>query len=373
MAGPVPYHLDKFPPRNLDWYRLIPLLGPASAALARYDGFLQAIPNADVLLSPMTTQEAILSSRIEGTYATMGEVLEYEAAGSQGQLDPKKEADIQEILNYRQAMRQAIESLKKLPLCNRLVKAAHRTLMAGVRGHDKGRGRFRTIQNYIGTPGAPIEQARFIPIPPDRLEAGMALWEKYMNEPAPDRLVQLALVHAEFESLHPFLDGNGRMGRMLIPLFLFASKQLHAPMFYLSDYLETNRPEYCDKLLAVSRDDDWTGWCDFFLSALIRQASQNEAKAKQILGLYESKKEWMVKVTHSQHAIRALDFLFNTPAFSSTSFIENSPIPAPTARRILKLLVDNSLLRVIRVPRGRRPGVFVFHELLNIAEGRDVF
>ena len=182
-------------------------------SIGAYDGFLEAIPNASVLLSPMTTQEAILSSRIEGTYATMGEVLEYEAAGTEGQLDPEKEADIQEILNYRRAMRQATEMLATVPLCNRLVKSAHETLMSGVRGHDKGRGRFRTIQNYIGTPGAPVEQARFVPISPEHLEAGMARWEKFMNDPAPDGLVQLALVHAEFESLHPFLDGNGRHGQ----------------------------------------------------------------------------------------------------------------------------------------------------------------
>ena len=138
----------------------------------------------------------------------------------------------------------------------------------------------------------------------------MARWEKFMNDPAPDGLVQLALVHAEFESLHPFLDGNGRMGRMLIPLFLSARKQLHAPVFYLSDYLETNRPEYCDRLLAVSQEDDWTGWCEFFLNALIRQANQNEAKTRKILQLYETRKDWVVSTTHSQHAIRALRLLF---------------------------------------------------------------
>lgn len=373
MAGPVAYHLARFPPQNLDWPRLIPLLGPASAALARYDGFLQAVRNASVLLSPLTTQEAILSSRIEGTFATMGEVLEFEAAGTEGKIDPEKAADIQEIINYRRALMQATELLKELPLCNRLIKSAHETLMSGVRGHNKGRGSFRTIQNYIGRPGAPLEQARFAPIDPDLLENGMALWEKYVNDPAPDRLVQLALVHAEFESLHPFLDGNGRMGRMLIPLFLFSHKQLHAPMFYLSDYLETNRQEYCDRLLAVSRDDDWTGWCVFFLNALIRQASQNEAKTRQVLSLYEERKNWVVSTTHSQHAIRALDYLFNTPIFNSSDFIARSDIPAPTARRILTLMADNGLLRTVRASGGRRPAVFAFSELLNIAEGRDIF
>lgn len=176
MAGPVLYHTGKFPPSNFDWSRLIPLLGPASAALARYDGLLCAIPNSAVLLSPLTTQEAVLSSRIEGTRATMGEVLEYEAAGGGESLDPAKIEDIEEVLNYRRAMHQATEMMRKLPLCNRLIKSLHETLLAGVRGHDKARGNFRTIQNFIGRDQR-IENARFVPIPAEDLQAGMARWE----------------------------------------------------------------------------------------------------------------------------------------------------------------------------------------------------
>ena len=137
MAKPVRYHTGKFPPKQLDWNRLIPLIGPASAALARYDGLLSAIPNADVLLSPLTTQEAVLSSRIEGTQATMGEVLEYEAGGSSETLDPKKVDDIHEVLNYRRAMREAVDQLQQLPLCQRVIKQIHSTLLDNVRGHDK--------------------------------------------------------------------------------------------------------------------------------------------------------------------------------------------------------------------------------------------
>ncbi len=139
----VPYHIGQFPPAKLDWERLVPLIGPANAALARYDGLLTAIPNADVLLSPLTTQEAVLSSRIEGTQATMGEVLQYEAAGGSS-LDPSKRDDIEEVLNYRQSMRQAVDEMRELPLCNRLIKELHKTLMSGVLGNDKARGRFRT-------------------------------------------------------------------------------------------------------------------------------------------------------------------------------------------------------------------------------------
>ena len=227
----------------------------------------------------------------------MGEVLEYEAAGAGGSLDPQKEADIMEVLNYRRAMWQAREMLEELPLCNRLIRNLHETLLAGVRGHDKARGKFRKIQNYIGAYGVSIDKARFIPVVPEQVEDGMSHWEKFLHAPMPDVLVQLAIVHAEFESLHPFLDGNGRIGRIVIPLFLYARNQLHAPMFYPSEHLEANRQEYCDRLLAVSRDDDWTGWCCFFLDALIQQARQNANKTRKILDLYESRKDQIPSVT----------------------------------------------------------------------------
>lgn len=268
MSAPVRYQAGYFPPTLLDWPRLIPLLGPASAALAHYDAFLLAIPNAAVLLSPLTTQEAVLSSRIEGTQATIGEVLQYEAAGAADELSDRKREDIEEVLNYRRAMRQAVERMNDLPLCNRLIRELHGTLMAGVRGDDKSPGEFRGIQNYVAPPGRTIEQARFIPIAPGFLQDGMSRWEQYIHSTELDVLVQLALIHAEFEALHPLLDGNGRIGRMLIPLFLYDRKLLHEPMFYMSEYLEANRPEYYDRLLAVSRDNDWTGWCEFFLRAV---------------------------------------------------------------------------------------------------------
>ena len=200
----------------------------------------------------------------------------------------------------------------------------------------------------------------------------MAEWEKFIHNPADDVLVQLSIVHAEFESLHPFLDGNGRIGRMLIPLFLFGRKILREPMFYLSEFLEANRQEYYDRLLAVSRDDDWTGWCQFFLNAVTRQSAQNEKKARQILELYQQRKDWIVEETHSQHAIRALDFVFGTPIFNSSHFIESSKIPPPTARRILGILAKIGLLKTVREGSGRRPAVFAFAELLKITEGRPV-
>jgi Fic family protein len=372
MAGPVHYHTDKFPPADLEWKRLIPLIGPANAALARYDALLSAMPNASVLLSPLTTQEAVLSSRIEGTQATMGEVLEYEAESDSDKFSPERQADIQEVLNYRRALRHAESMLERLPLSQRVMREAHRVLLAEVRGQGRAPGEFRRLPNWIGPPGGTIEEARFVPIAADKLPEAMGAWEKFMHSEAPDRLVQLAILHAEFEALHPFLDGNGRLGRMLVPLFLFQKELLHAPMFYVSEYLESNRQEYYDRLLAVSRDNDWTGWCEFFLRVITIQALSNEVKARKILVLYEDKKVWMVSITHSQYSIAALDFVFSQPIFSSSHFIQASRIPAPTARRILRLCAQHGLLRTLREASGRRPTVFAFPELLNIAEGRDI-
>lgn len=370
-SKPVRYHLGKFPPKKLAWERLVSLIGPANAAVGRYDALLMAIPNADILLAPLTTQEAVLSSRIEGTQATMGEVLEFEARKVAS--SPEKQADILEVLNYRQALRDAVLAMEKLPLAGRVIREAHATLLAGVRGHDKSRGKYRTEQNWIGSHNCPLSEARFVPISPDRVQDGMSSLEKFIHADFGDKLVQLALVHAEFESLHPFLDGNGRVGRMLVPLFLFEMKLLHKPMFYVSEYLERHRQEYCDHLLAVSSDDRWTEWCIFFLEALIEQAGSNEDRAKRILELYQSKKNDIVAATHSQHAISALDFLFNQPVFNSSDFIAKSEIPEATSRRILRQLTKAGVLKVLRESSGQQAAIYAFPELINIAEGRRVF
>lgn len=212
---PVHYRLGGFPPdARLDWPTLIPLLGPAAAAVARYDGVLAAVPHPSVLLAPLATQEAVLSSRIEGTRATMGEVLEYEA-GRQFE-SPALLGDIDEILNYRLAMRRAETSLQELPLCLRVIREAHKVLLDGVRGRDKAPGELRRIPNWIGPPGCAIADATFVPVGAEELPRALSRWERYLHEDPPDRLVQLAILHAEFEALHPFLDGNGRLGRMLV-------------------------------------------------------------------------------------------------------------------------------------------------------------
>ena len=372
MMGAAQYHHGRFPPVDLDWPRLLPLIGPASAAVARYEGVLYGIPNADVLLSPLTTQEAVLSSKIEGTQATFGEVLEYQATGEAAG-DSEKEADIREVLNYRAALLHAVKMMASLPLSQRVVKEAHHVLMQGARGQNRTPGEYRRVPNWIGSAGCTVETARCVPVSAERLPDVMSAWERYLHTNAPDKLVQLAVLHAEFEAIHPFLDGNGRLGRLLVPLFLVDKQLLSSPNFYISAYLENHREEYYERLLAVSRDNDWTGWCEFFLRAIIQQAEANQAKALAILDLYRKKKEWIAELTHSHHAIRALDWFFSRPIFRTSDFVESAGIPKPTAHRILQLTRRGRLFKVLRASSGRRPAILGFSELLNLTEAGAVF
>ncbi len=367
---PAQYHYQCFPPVELQWEKIIPYIGPASRAIAYYDGVLSVIPNANVLLTPLTTQEAVLSSRIEGTQATMGEVLEYEASGDNVQYDENRKADIYEILNYRQAMHEAETLLETLPLSQRVIKELHKTLLSGVRGQNRSPGEYRKIPNWIGPYGCTLEEAHFIPISADKLQAGMNTWENFIHADFPDKLVQLALLHVEFEALHPFLDGNGRLGRMFIPLFLWQKEIISRPAFYISSVFESNRDGYYQKLRAVSQYGQWTEWVIFFLQSLDTQAKENIAKAKGILDLYDTMKNRIPELLNSQFAIKTVDWIFKVPTFSSSDFVSKADIPEATARRILPLLVEKGFLRIARPASGRRAAVYSFLKLLNLVEGQ---
>ncbi|HMU53176.1 MAG TPA: Fic/DOC family N-terminal domain-containing protein [Geminicoccaceae bacterium] len=372
MSGPVRYHLGGFPPAAIDWARLVPLIGRANAALARYDGLVAAIPNASILLSPLTTQEAVLSSKIEGTNVTMGEVLEIEAGADAEVTQPKRD-DAEEIRNYRTALSFAAKAVTERPLTPHLLREVHALLMDGVRGRNKDPGTFRNEQNWIGQAGCPIEQAAFVPIPQAQLHTGLDLWSTYVaSRDEPDPLVQLAVIHAEFEALHPFKDGNGRLGRMIVPLFLFERRILNGPNFYMSGYLETRREQYIEFMRAISRDGAWTPWCAFFLEGLIEQASENQSKAQAILELHQQMQRRVAELTHSQYAGLAVDFIFSRPVFASPHFVGGSRIPRQTALRFLAVLRDGGILRTIREGAGRRAAILAFSDLLNIAEGRAV-
>ena len=365
MTGPVRYHTGRFPPRDLDWAALAPFLGPATAAIARYDGMLAAAPNSSVLLAPLGRREAVLSSRIEEIRTTVGDVLRFEAGRTAESAERRD--DIAEVVNYRDAMRRAEEMLQTLPLCQRVVREAHRVLLSGARGKSRSPGEYRKVQNWIGPPECKMADAVFVPVGADKLPDAMGAWEKYLHADAPDLLVQAAVLHAEFEALHPFADGNGRLGRMLIPLFLWRREMIRRPVFYISAYFEARRDEYYERLLAVSRDGDWTGWCRFFLEAVRAQAEENMEKTRAIFTLYERIKRTPA-MTRSQYAVRALDWIFENPAFRNADFLANAGILPNTAHRFLGVLSEAGILTMLAPGRGRRSAAWSFPELMRIAE-----
>ncbi len=372
-----PYAPDQLPLDSIDWEIHVSRISEANFALARYDGILQGIINPVVLLSPLTIREAVLSSRIEGTQASLEDVLQYEAdVGEPPELDDRKVppvvGDIHEIINYCKATGAAVEMLKERPLNINMIRDIHRILLTGVRGRDKAPGEIRRIQNYIAPPGTPIEQATFVPPTPPMVMDALSNWEQYLHNEEKDPIVQLAVLKAQFELIHPFLDGNGRIGRMLVPLILYNKRRISSPMFYISAYLEQNRDIYNERLLAISRDGDWNSWISFFLQAVEEQADENSQKAKAIIGLYANMKLLVPEITRSQYSIQAIDTIFSRPIFSSNNFARESGIPKGSAARILRELTENEILDVLRQGQGRRPNLYVFQKLINIVEREGV-
>ena len=348
---------------------MAPLIGRANAALARYDGLLQTMLNPEILLSPLTMNEAVLSSKIEGTQASLDEVLEYDAGM---RFDRNKNTDIQEIKNYREALLAAESAIDDgYAFSLNLVTTIHQILMRNVRGEQKSPGAFRKTQNWIGHHGCSMETARFVPPSPTVLLEHMDKWILYVNAEEGDILSHLGIIHAQFEILHPFMDGNGRMGRILMPIYLYKRGFLHRPMFYLSEYLEEHRSEYYDALLAVTSEVNWQRWLEFFLTAVSEQAERNFIKAREIVALYERSKGEIVRLTRSQFALPALDTLFAHPIFSSSDFMAKVGIKnRATANTILTQLRSGGVITEIRPSSGRSPAIYGFHVLLNIAEGK---
>jgi Fic family protein len=361
-----PYVPEKLPPASLDYQGLIGLVGEASAALARYDGLLQAMVNPEILLSPLTTKEAVLSSRIEGTQATVDEVLQHEAgmvaAGE------RKQQDIQEIVNYRSTLLQAEKELKSKPLNLFLIRQMHKALLSSVRCAHKEPGTFRNRQNWIGRPGTPIERADYIPPEPHLVQPCMDDLEKYLRSNESDILLHSAVIHAQFELIHPFLDGNGRIGRLLIPLFLYYKKRLTRPMFYISEYLESNRDEYYARLGEVSASKDWNGWLEFYLRTIRHQGKKNADRVLRTLELYQQMRTRIRELARTQYASEIADALFYKPIFRASDVVKRTNIPKQTIMPVLRHLLDARIIVKIREASGRRPAVLKFPELLTITE-----
>jgi cell filamentation protein, protein adenylyltransferase len=299
-------------------------------------------------------------------------VLKFEA-GENVTVESKRQ-DIQEIINYRRALLAAEKELKRRPFNLNHLRQLHEILLDSVRGRHMARGRFRTSQNFIGAPGGTIEQALYVPPEPSRVPAYMDNWEKYYHADERDPLVHLALLHAQFEVIHPFLDGNGRLGRILIPIFLYEQQILARPMFYLSAYLETHREEYVGLLRGLDGPETWNRWIAFFLRALAEQARENTAKARRILALYERLKSEILELTRSRFAVPLLDRLFRQPVFASSTLVTDKAMPSkPMVMGLLRKLRDAGMLVVVREGSGRRAQILALGELVNLCEGKKAF
>ncbi|MEZ5404853.1 MAG: Fic/DOC family N-terminal domain-containing protein [Verrucomicrobiia bacterium] len=366
-----PFIPQRLPLEKIDWHLLLPRISQANRAIAEYRGSLFRLRNPEILMSPLTGQEAVLSSQIEGTQATLSEVLKFEA-GDEAVSETKRN-DIQEILNYRAALQAAQERLKTHPFSLNLLLRLHEILLNSVRGYNKNRGYFRKTQNWIGRPGSTQENAQFVPPAAHLLPEYLDNWEKYYHADESDALVQLAIIHAQFELLHPFLDGNGRLGRILIPLFLYEKKILFQPVFYLSSYLERYREIYIEQLHKLGETKQWETWITFFLEALAQQARNNFIKIQKIMELYEEFQN-VILLTRSQWAIPLLDQIFKRPLFAGShlKWEKNHP-SAPAILALLKKLVDRNILTILQQGRGSKSAIYICPRLINLCEDKTVF
>ena len=366
FSDAVDYHYGQFPPTKIRMEEIIAPLADAAAALARYDQMLKGLHNSEILLAPLRNQEAVVSSRMEGTISTLDEVLRYEADQEDGIDNPSTyRFEALEVLLYSRAMRIAQEQIREgQPLSKHLIKSMHKMLLGFGRGAKLSPGEFKTEQNYLADRSK--RKILFVPIRPEQLEPSFDAMIEYINHDQSQILLRTAMAHLEFEALHPFKDGNGRVGRMLITLMLWHFDVVSAPHFYVSNYFEDNRDEYIDKMREVSKSGNWTEWIIFFLNAMTTQAMENIEKAEQIHALYDQMKIELRKKLSSQWGTTALDFLFSRPVFRNNIFTTRSGIPAPTAHRFTKKLVDEGVLTILEPSSGQRAALYSFEPLLSL-------
>jgi Fic family protein len=310
-------------------------------------------------------REAILSSRIEGTLTTPEQLVLLEAAASVGGArDVPRDQDTQEVLNYVRAMQHALGRLRDLPICLRLMKEIHRELLRGVRGEHERPGEFRTTQNWIGRSSDPIHSARFVPPPVSEMMAALDDLEKFLNERSADLplLVKLALVHYQFEAIHPFRDGNGRIGRLLIPLLLVSEGRMRDPLLYLSSYFDRHRDRYMDLLLRVSQTGDWTAWIAFFLQGVVDSSHEAIGQAEGLLTLRERYRQQFQSARSSGLLQKLIDELFLAPSITIGRAMKLLQVTPAAASSNLRKLVGAGILR--EATGRRRDQVFIAPEIV---------
>jgi Fic family protein len=345
---------------------LVNWLSDADRALGALEGMGRVLPNADLLVMPYMRREAVLSSRIEGTQASLSDLFLFEAAKS----EPSQAPDVREVANYVVAMRHGLKRLPELPLSRRLVREIHEKLLTGVRGQEQTPGEFRNRQNWVGPKNCRLEDAVYVPPPVNEMDTLLDDWEKFAHKrDLMPPLVQCAILHSQFESIHPFLDGNGRVGRLLITLFLCEREHLSQPFLYLSGYLEKNRSEYYESLQKVRENGDWNGWISFFLRAVAHQANDAVQCAHRILKLKQTYRDRLQKKWSSAAVLALLDSLFLNPYVRVADAAERMKVSYNAAQSAMGKLEQ---LKIVKEITGhKRNRIFCAQELLRLIENTD--
>lgn len=358
----IPYHYDKFPPKKLDYAVFMDNLLNATESLARFDQMLKNMHNNEIFLAPLRNQEAVMSSRMEGTISTMDEIMEYQLE-DENKLNVKN--DIIETLLYQRTMRNAQKSITEgYKITPGFIRMMHQQLLSLGRGAQKKPGKYKEEQNYLGDEISKI--VYFIPITPEKLQEGLEKWSDFAENSTYPHLVKTAMLHIEFEALHPFEDGNGRIGRMLIPLLLWKYGVITEPHFYISGYFDEHKDEYIKRLREVSRSNNWDQWIDFFLGAIAEQANNNLNVAQKIQNLYDEMKLEFTEILSSKWSVQSLDFIFSNPVFRTNNYYKLTGIPQPTGNNILKKLHTNDLLKLREEASGNKPALYSFEPLMKL-------
>jgi len=338
------------PPESPLDSKVIRTLSDADRALGELAGLGRAMPNPHLLIGPFVRREAVLSSRIEGTQANITDLYAYEARQLPlpGMKPSKQESDVREVLNYVRAMEYGLDRMNTLPVSLRLIRELHERLMEGVRGRQATPGEFRRSQNWIGRPACTLNEAEFVPPPVHEMNKTLDAFEKYLhlrNEDPP--LVRLAYIHYQFEAIHPFIDGNGRIGRLLLSLLLVNWNLLPLPLLYLSAYFEKNRNDYYDLLMAVSEQGKWRQWLLFFLSGVAEQARDAISRVKRLQDL---QLEWRTKLQQARVSgliLGIMDKLFEKPITSAVDVVSQFNVTHRAAMQALQRLEKINILREI--------------------------
>jgi len=349
----IPKGLPPEPPILMDpemWM----LLSQADRALGRLDGSIELLPNPDLFVFMYVRKEAVLSSQIEGTQASLIDVLEFEAQA----LEPGRPNDVGEVVNYVNAMNYGLDRLRDLPLSLRLIREIHEKLLTGVRGSERSPGEFRRSQNWIGSPGSKgLANAMFVPPPPHEMTEALDNLEKFFHDEKPiPLLIKVGLIHAQFETIHPFLDGNGRIGRLLITFLLCEKGILKLPLLYLSYFFKRHRLEYYDRLQAIRDNGDWEGWLKFFLRGVFEVGKEATETARKIVNLREAHRALITEKLRrgASKALMVLETLYFRPIISVQVVMEASKLSYANANRLVRDLCNLTLLEEFTGQRRNR-------------------